>query len=433
MTSGNLAEEPIVKDGSDAERILGPLADAVLDHDRGIFMRVDDSVVRRFEGRTLFIRRARGYVPSAIPLPGDGPEVLGCGAEVKNSFCLTTRSAAVVSQHIGDLENHETLEFFLETLENLKRVYRVSPVAIAHDLHPGYFSTRWALEQTGLALRGVQHHYAHIASVLAETGFSGPVIGVALDGSGYGPDGTVWGGEFLLADARGYERRASFQPLPMPGGEGAARHPWRMALSFLAEAHEGALPDHPSVHRLIGRVGAPEAETVLKIRGDRSLSPLTSGAGRLFEAVAALLGICDRNTYEGEAAVALEAAAAGREEAPYPFVFHAGAPTRIDFSPAIRGILDDLGRRVLPGAVASRFHATVAEAVCTAVHVIHAETGIREVALSGGVFQNRLILGGVVRRLASHGLRAHTNTRVPPNDGGISLGQAFLLRERLRA
>ena len=432
MTSGNLAEEPIVKDEAKAARKLSAFADGFLHHDRGIFMRVDDSVVRRSRGRTLFVRRARGYVPSTIPLPGDVPPVLGCGAEVKNTFTLTTARAALVSQHIGDLENHETLEFFLETLANLRAVYRVSPVAIAHDLHPGYSSTRWALEQEGIERWGVQHHWAHVASVMAEAGLAGPVIGVALDGSGYGPDGTVWGGEFLVADTASFERAASFHPVPLPGGEGAIRHPWRMALSYAMLAGGGSLPDRRAVRALVGRNSPSDAANVLKIRDNPALSPLTSGAGRLFEAVAALAGICDRNTFEGEAAMRLEAAAQGRLGESYPFAVTGKTPERIDFSQTIAGVLDDLERDAPASEVAARFHATVAAAVNAQVARIHRATGLTDVVLSGGAFQNRLLLEAVECGIAALGLRAHTNTRVPANDGGISLGQAYLLRCRLR-
>jgi hydrogenase maturation protein HypF len=433
MTSGNLAEEPIVRDGPTAARVLAPFADGFLDHDRGIFMRVDDSVVRRFSGRTLLVRRARGYVPASIPLPGSGPPVLGCGAEVKNTFTLTTPGAAVVSQHIGDLENLETLEFFLETLANLKAVYRIAPVAIAHDLHPGYFSTHWALEQPGVEHWGVQHHWAHIASVLAETGLAGPVIGVALDGSGYGPDGTIWGGEFLVADGHSFERAASFFPVPLPGGEGAIRHPWRMALSYLVAAFGGAIPDRETVRTLLRRVGAADAATILKVREQRTHSPLTSGAGRLFDAAASLAGLCDRNTFEGEAAMRFEASAGGVLGEPYAFAIGGTGLPRIDFSPAFLALLADLERGAAAGYVAGRFHATVAAAVVEQVARLHRATGLRDVALSGGVFQNRLLLGAVTRGIEALGLNAHLNTRVPANDGGISLGQAFLLRQRLLA
>jgi hydrogenase maturation protein HypF len=433
MTSGNLAEEPIVKDAGTASCVLAPLADGFLDHDRGIFMRVDDSVVRRFRGLTLFIRRARGYVPAALPLGASGAPVLGCGAEIKNTFTLTTARSAIVSQHIGDLENHETLEFFLETLGNLKAVYRVEPAAIAHDLHPGYFSTRWALEQDGVERWGVQHHWAHIASVMAEARLTGPVIGVALDGSGYGTDGTVWGGEFLIADTRSCERLASFLPIPLPGGEGAIRHPWRMALSFLMAAGGGVLPDRAAVRALVARAGESEGLAVLKVRGDRGLSPLSSGAGRLFEAAASLAGLCDHNTFEGEAAMRLEAAAGGLIAEPYSFATSlVDGLQRIDFGPAFLGLLDDLERGGAAGLVAARFHATVSAAVVERVARMHRETGIEDVALSGGVFQNRLLLDSAIRGLEALRLRVHTNTRVPANDGGISLGQAYLLRERLR-
>ena len=282
-------------------------------------------------------------------------------------------------------------------------------MAIAHDLHPGYFSTRWALEQAGVERWGVQHHWAHIASVLAETGLAGPVIGVALDGSGYGPDGTIWGGEFLIADGRSFERAASFLPVPLPGGEGAIRHPWRMALSCLAAAGGGVLPDRAAVRALVGRAGEADAATVLKVRENRALSPLTSGAGRLFEAAAALAGLCDRNTFEGEAAMRLEAAAGGRLGEPYPFaIAEGGAAADLDFSPAFLALLDDLERGAAPGASLARFHATVAAAVVEQVGRLHRATGLRDVALSGGVFQNRLLLGAVTGGVeAARAARAH--------------------------
>jgi hydrogenase maturation protein HypF len=357
---------------------------------------------------------------------------MACGAEVKNTFTLTTPRTALVSQHIGDLENHETLEFFLETLANLRAVYRLAPAAVAHDLHPGYFSTRWAREQPGVELWGVQHHWAHLASVMAEAGIVGPVIGVALDGSGYGPDGTVWGGEFLIAGMDSFERVASFLPVPLPGGEGAIRNPWRMALSYALLAGGGRLPDRAAVRALLERNGETDAAAVLKIRNNPSLSPLSSGAGRLFEAVAAFAGLCDRNTFEGEAAMRLEAAAAGRVGEPYDFNLIDGTPARIDFSGTVLGLLEDLERGTAPGRVAARFHGTVAAAAVGQVERMHRATGITDVALSGGAFQNRLLLEAVERGIAGLGLRPHTNTRVPANDGGISLGQAFLLRHRLQ-
>ena len=428
MTSGNLSEEPVVKEKREAEEKLSRMADAFLHHDREIFMRVDDSVVRRFGNRTVFIRRSRGYVPSAIPLRGEGPPVLACGADLKNTFCLTTREAAVVSQHIGDMENQETLDFFEETLENLKAVYRVTPAAMAHDLHPRYFSTRWALEQEGLECHGIQHHYAHVGSVMAEAGLEGKVIGVALDGSGYGGDGTIWGGEFLVADGLGFERRAHFRAVPMPGGEAAARNPWQMALSYLADTRgEGAMEAAEKVG-LLARNDAQVAGNVLRIRENPALSPLTSGAGRLFESVSSLLGLRDVNTFEGEAAMALEAAAGDGEEGVYPFDVSGSSPAEVSFAATIERVLLDAEAGTGPGVVAARFHNTVAAAVIETVRRLHNETGIRDAALTGGVFQNRYLLSRVTRGLSELGVNSHINARVPANDGGISLGQAYLLR-----
>jgi hydrogenase maturation protein HypF len=329
------------------------------------------------------------------------------------------------------MENYETLEFFEETLESLKAVYRVNPAAIAHDLHPRYFSTRWALEQSGVEKHGIQHHYAHVGSVMAEAGLREEVIGVALDGSGYGGDGTVWGGEFLVARRNGFERRAHFRAVPMPGGEAAARNPWQMALSYLADLHGEAVMEVAESSGITERVGRTAVENVLKIRKNSSLSPLTSGAGRLFESVSSLLGIRDVNTFEGEAAMALEAEAAGGEEGVYPYDIQGSDPVEISFSGAVAAVLKDAASDVSRGRAAARFHNTVADAVIEMVRRLHRETGIADVALTGGVFQNRYLLARVIPGLSALGLRPHTNARVPANDAGISLGQAFLLRSRL--
>ncbi len=431
MTSGNLSEEPVVRDNAAAEEKLAPIADAFLHHDREIFMRVDDSVVRRFGGETVFVRRARGYVPSAISLDGQGPQLLACGADVKNTFTLTTGDAAVVSQHIGDMENLETLHFFEETLANLKGVYRIEPAALAHDLHPGYFSTRWAREQEGVEKYGIQHHHAHVGSVMAEKGIGGKVIGVALDGSGYGEDGTVWGGEFLLADPYGFERLARFRAVPMPGSEAAVRRPWQMALSYLADAFGGEAMEVAERIGLVGRQGSGDVEMVLRIINDRSLSPLTSGAGRLFESLASLIGVGDVNTFEGEAAMALEAAVVPGVEERYRYDFKDGHLAELDFSATVREVVRDLANREGKGTVAARFHNTVAAAVVDTACRLQRETGIADVVLTGGVFQNRCLLGKVIAGLTTGGLRPHFNSRVPANDAGISLGQAFILRARL--
>lgn len=429
MTSANMSEEPIVTGNDEAMSKLSGLADAFLLHDRDIFMRVDDSVAAVYEGQTLFIRRARGYTPSPIALPCDGPDILAVGADLKNTFTLAKGRAAIVSQHTGDMENYETLRFFEETLANLKQVYRCEPAAIAHDLHPGYFSTRWALEQTGVQHFGIQHHHAHIASVMAEWKIEGEVIGVALDGSGHGTDETVWGGEFFAGTVAALKRVARFRPVSMPGGDAAARQPWRMAASYLHDIFGDEARDVLKRIGLTDRPGENAVENIFKIVGSRELSPMTSGAGRLFDAVSSMLGIADTNTFEGEAAIALEAKAARSVTERYPYSISDGGLAELDCSDAIRRVIDEITRGADRGVIAARFHNTVVAAVVETVMKIHQSTGIKTIALSGGVFQNRLILGGVMRGLHEYGLAPHTNRAVPCNDGGVSLGQAFVARQ----
>ena len=304
MTSGNLSEEPIVTSNEEALARLGSLADWFLLHDRDIYMRADDSVVRTFEGAERVLRRSRGFVPQAIDLGMEAAEILACGGELKNTFCLSKGRYAVLSQHIGDMENYETLVFFEETLANLKKLFRVEPRAVAHDLHPGYLSTQYALRVPDLEKIGVQHHHAHIASCMAENGLRGKAIGVALDGTGYGTDGKIWGGEFMVADYAGFERRAHLKYVPLAGGDIAIRQPWRSALSYLndafgAAAFEQDLPVWRDVPR-------KQVEIVRKMieRGINTVQ--TSSCGRLFDAVASLIGLRHEVNFEGQAAIELE-------------------------------------------------------------------------------------------------------------------------------
>ncbi len=460
MTSGNRSEEPIVSGNEEALRELADLVDGYLLHDRDIFMRADDSVVRMIDAAggdgdrpetpssgmrretfsTGFIRRSRGYVPDPIPLAGEGPEVLGCGADLKNTFTLTKGGFAIPSQHIGDMENYETLRFYEDSLANLKAVYRVDPAAIVHDLHPGYLSTQWAQKQAKalgaagkLACHGIQHHYAHIGSVMAEHGLRGPVIGVAFDGTGYGSDGNLWGGEFLIAGIDGFERKAQLAYLPLPGGEAAIREPWKTAVAIVAE-NAGR-----SWESVLEKAGFPERygreclEQVVRISRSRELSPLASGAGRLFDAVGALLGICDRNTFEGETAMALEAAIEGDGDDRYEVESRQeGDHALLDFWPAVSAIIGESAAGVPRGIIAHRFHATVASAVVMTVTALHRRTGIRDVALSGGTFQNLYLLKRIRAELEAGGLAVYRNVKVPPNDACISLGQAYLVRERMK-
>ena len=453
MTSGNITEEPIVRDNQEAMEKLGTIVDAFLLHDRDIFMRVDDSVVRPSTqacARTIlsgvpgpssmnFLRRSRGYAPEAIELSDEGPEVLGCGADLKNTFTITKGRFAIPGQHIGDMENYETVKFFQESLENLKSVYRADPKVIVHDLHPGYLSTRWALEfgtrnaGRGVTTFGVQHHYAHIGSVMAEHGLRDKVIGVAFDGTGYGTDGNLWGAEFLIADIEGFERAGQFKYIPLPGGETAIREPWRTAVSAVLAADKDNAREHFEKIGFVQRYGKGTLEQVIKVASAPELSPLASGAGRLFDAVSALLGVCDRNTFEGEAAMALEALAQeGVEDAYVVELVSQNGYTVVDFGPAILALISDIDRSVLPGVMAARFHNTVEGAIRTVVLGLRDRYGISDVALSGGSFQNLYLLNRTTKRLAEEGMRVFINEKVPCNDGGISLGQAYLIRERVK-
>jgi hydrogenase maturation protein HypF len=454
MTSGNMSEEPIVTGNDEAMSKLAVIADAFLVHNRDIFMRVDDSVLRIAVSKTAagvesageagqtdvnpgrsylsFVRRSRGYVPDPILLDHDGPEVLGCGADVKNTFTLTKGRFAIPSQHIGDMENFETLNFFEETLANMKAVYRADPKVLVHDLHPGYLSTRWALArgEEGFGTFGVQHHYAHIGSVMAEKGIREKVIGVSFDGTGYGTDGSLWGGEFLIADISGFERAAHLDYIPLPGGEMAIKEPWRISLSCLKEAAGDEIWRYLGPTGFVEKYGRKNIENILRISGVKSFSPLSSGAGRLFDAVSALLGICDSNTFEGEAAIALESIAEEGVHDDYPVDVRFQAPIRIDFSMAILGMISDMQRGEKNGVISAKFHNSVVSSIARVVGTLSSMHNISKVVLSGGVFQNLYLLSRLLDEL--RGLEVHINELVPCNDAGISLGQAYIMRERMR-
>lgn len=449
MTSGNISEEPIVTGNEEAVSKLAGIADAFLLHDRGIFMRVDDSVIRMNDGRfgagapgegwalqerrRFFIRRSRGFVPEPIPLYEDGPEVLGCGADLKNTFTLTKGRYAIPSQHIGDMENFETLAFFEETLRNLKSVYRASPEALAYDPHPSYLSSRWAREREGVIKVPVQHHYAHIASVMAEKGIREKVIGVAFDGTGYGDDGTLWGGEFLVADFKGFKRVAHIRSIPLPGGEAAVKEPWRTCLSYLQGAAGEEIWEYLTPTGFINKYGREKIGNVLKVAGMREFSPLSSGAGRLFDAVSAMMGVCEANTFEGEAAMALESLALEGVEDDYAVDIGFKEVIEIDFGVALLSILQDLEKGIDKRVIASKFHNTVVVAVVRTVLKLSLMHNLKKAVLSGGVFQNAYLLNRVEALLRADGMQVFVNEIVPCNDAGISLGQAYVLRERLKA
>ncbi|HEY2574670.1 MAG TPA: carbamoyltransferase HypF [Streptosporangiaceae bacterium] len=426
LTSGNISDEPIAYTDEDAVARLGGIADAFLTHDRAIHMRADDSVVRSFGGREMLLRRARGYAPEPVRVAtAFARPVLACGAELKSTFCLAKRDHAFVSQHIGDLENAETLRSFTEGIEHFRRLFDVDPQVVAHDLHPEYLSTKYALdlaEAGGLELAGVQHHHAHIASCLADNGEAGPVIGVAFDGTGFGPDGTIWGGEFLVADLAGFTRGGHLAPVPMPGGAAAIRQPWRMAAAYLEAAYPGGLPGGLDVVR---RNEQRWADVVTLARRGVN-APVTSSAGRLFDAAAALLGVRDAVNYEGQAAIELEQLAGAGEPGGYLATFEPGEPFRIRGADLIAAMAGDLDAGVNRAAIAARFHNAVVTLITEGCLLLRERHGLTTVALSGGVFQNLLLLTAAVARLEASGFRVLTHSRVPCNDGGISLGQAVV-------
>jgi hydrogenase maturation protein HypF len=427
MTSGNLSEEPIAIDNDEALARLRGIADYFLLHNREIYARYDDSVWMLPAERQQPLRRSRGYAPFPVRLPFKARQVLACGTELKNTFCATKDEYAFLSQHIGDMENLETLEHFETSIELYKRLFRLEPEIVAHDLHPEYLATKYALGlDSAVRLVPVQHHHAHVVSCMVDNGVQEDVIGVALDGTGYGTDGRIWGGEFLVAGYEGFRRVGHLRYVPLPGGDAAIRRPYRIAVSQLYsllgdEGLEEALP-------FLGPVD-PEELSIVKQQIEKGINaPLTSSCGRLFDAVSALVGFRGDATYEGQAAVQLEMMAYdGEEGASYPFsISEVEEVGVIELEEMWRGILDDLRAQAPAPTVAMRFHNTVAQMIVGMCRRVAGESGLQRVALSGGCFQNRLLLAKATRGLEDAGLEVLTHTRVPCNDGGVSLGQAVV-------
>jgi hydrogenase maturation protein HypF len=429
MTSGNLSEEPIVVSNTEALLHLSGIADWFLLHNRDIATRVDDSVVRIFERQGRVLRRSRGFAPQSIDLGIELEQVLAVGAGLKNTFCLTRDKHAILSQHIGDLENYETMQFFEETLEKTRSLFKVFPQAIAYDPHPGYRSTRMALASGIERKFAVQHHHAHIASCMAENHLGGQVIGVAMDGTGLGADGTIWGGEFLLASLAGFERRAHLRAVPLPGGDAAIRHPWRMALSYLRDSLGPQSPDDIACFR---EVPAPQFKLVDTMLTRRVQTVETSSCGRLFDAVAAILGMGSEVTFEGQAAIALEMAAHPGVTERYEFDLERGEPLVLDLRQTIATIVQEIARSRPAGEISARFHNTLSAAIVEICCRIRKSDGLDRVCLSGGVFQNHLLLGLTAAELRRLGFGVFLHATVPANDGGISLGQAVIANELLR-
>ncbi len=426
LTSGNLSDEPIAFDDAEARSRLAAIADAFLTHDRPIQTRVDDSVVRVVGERVMPIRRSRGYAPDPLTLPLRlRRSVLGCGPELKNTFCLGRDSRGFLSHHIGDLENFETFMSYTEGIEHLTRLFGITPEVIAHDLHPEYLSTKYALERDGADLVGVQHHHAHIASCLFDNGSIGPVIGVAFDGLGMGIDGSLWGGEFLVCDLVDFERVGHLAPVVMPGGPAAVRQPWRMAAAYLDRAYDGTIPEPLDVATRHEQWG--DVLTVARVGLN---SPLTSSAGRLFDAVAAVLGVRDEISYEGQAAIELEQVAAATEPGWYDVPIGPTLPLLVDGPALLREIVGDRSAGTPVDVVAARFHNSMARLVVKVCQKVRSERELNVVALSGGVFQNVRLLGQCVVGLEQAGFEVLTHRRVPTNDGGVSLGQVAVAGAR---
>ncbi|MBI3170078.1 MAG: carbamoyltransferase HypF [Chloroflexi bacterium] len=433
MTSGNLSEEPIATENQDAFERLAPLADAFLSHDRDIHVRCDDSVVRIDRGSqtadpavhrlssTVYLRRSRGYAPYPVHLPFETSPILAVGGELKNTFCITREKYAFLSHHIGDMENAEVYESFEQGVQHLSKLFRVKPELIAHDLHPGYFTTKYAESITGVPRIAVQHHHAHIAACMADNGLDDrQVIGLSFDGTGYGTDGKIWGGEVLLASYADFERVAHLEYLPLPGGDSATRHPWRIAVGY-AESLGLDIEGLPFLASLDKKV----IDIVRKQVQKKLNTPETSSMGRLFDAISSLVGIRNEVSYEAQAAMELEAQSKAwlAEAKPYPFEIEASV---IHVRELLKHVIDDVRANKPAGLIGARFHHTLAGMAEKVSLQTRAATGINETVLSGGVWQNQILLDLARAALMKNNFAVFTHQKTPANDGGLSLGQAVI-------
>ena len=426
MTSGNRSEEPIAIDNDEAVDRLGSIADSFVTHDRDIRVPCDDSVVRMLDDSEYPIRRSRGYSPFPVPLPFDVAPTLATGGELKATFCLAAGRDGFMSQHIGDMENLETLDAFTAAVGHFTGLFRIEPELIACDMHPGYLSTKWALER-GLPVERIQHHHAHIASLMAEHGRSDRVIGFSFDGTGYGVDGTVWGGEILVADYEGFDRVGHLSPVPLPGGDAGVKSPAKMALSHLRSAAIPWADDLPPV-----RNTADVERALLETQIDRGINTVpTTSMGRLFDAVSALAGVCQSATYEAQAAIELEALVDAARGGAYRFELrNDGGRLIIDPRPVLASVIDDVRTGTASGTIAARFHRGVADVIVAAALIVGADTGLATVGLSGGVFQNVTLTHAANEMLSDAGFEVLVHRLVPPNDGGLALGQAVIAAAR---
>ncbi|MCD6358786.1 MAG: carbamoyltransferase HypF [Dehalococcoidia bacterium] len=439
MTSGNFSEEPIIKDNDEALRRLSGIADYLLMHNRGIFSQYDDSVTQVELGKTQVLRRARGYAPYPITLTFQTGQILACGAELKNTFCLIREKYAFISQHIGDLKNMESMDHYEDTIELYKRLFRIEPAVVAYDMHPDYLSTKYAmaLQDKGgdLDFMAVQHHHAHIASCLADNGVQEKVIGIAFDGTGYGTDGAIWGGEVLVADMSHFERVAHFEYVPLPGGAASIKKPYRMAVSYLYHYFGEDIFSRCPLS-FMKQVSDEEIGLIKKAIDGRLNCPMTSSCGRLFDALSSLIGIRGIVDYDAQAVVEMEMAATGMAldavTDTYPYgIKYEDSQYIVCFADLFMAVIEDLRFGKGQGVIARKVHNTTARIILDVCSRVSKERGVNVVALSGGVFQNRLLLRQVSNILTDYGFTVLTHSKVPCNDGGISLGQAVIASARL--
>jgi hydrogenase maturation protein HypF len=424
MTSGNMSEEPIAIDNADAFKRLSGIADYFLVHNRDIYLRSDDSIIRRSAGAVRFIRRSRGYIPTPVFLKKKVLPILACGAELKNTICLTKEDRAFLSQHIGDLENLATYEFFQLTIRHMKRILDINPEIIACDLHPDYMSTRYAMEQDKVEKVRVQHHHAHIVSCMAENKLDGDVIGLSFDGTGYGTDGAIWGGEILVADEEKFIRKAHISYVPMPGGAAAIKEPWRMAVSYL---HDAFGQEFKNLRLpVLNKFDEKKIKIIAEMIEKKVNSPDTSSLGRFFDGIAAICGIRNAVHFEGQAAIELEMAAGERTDEIYDYEWASGDVYKILPGPVIRGVVKDIENGVHICKISSKFHQTLVRLFSDLCETIRKETELKRIVLSGGAFQNSLLLTGLSEALEKKDFIVFTHRLVPANDGGISLGQSVI-------
>jgi len=422
MTSGNVSDEPIAFHDAEAFSRLKRIADFFLVHNREIRTRCDDSVIKPLKGKAIFFRRARGFAPFPFKFDKHGKNILACGADLKNTFCLTKGDSAFLSQHTGDMENFETMDSFERGIELYKQLFQIEPELVVHDLHPDYLSTRYAMSLE-LPDIGVQHHFAHALSCMAEYGKKGPCLAVIMDGTGYGEDGTVWGGEFLEVNVQGYRRLGHLRYIPLPGGDRAVNEPWRMAAAYLERVY-GDL-ERVSIRLEKGFDLERWSQIRLAVKSQIN-SPLCSSMGRLFDAVSAILGVRTIVNYEGQAAIELEQIAEKREKGEYPFeILDEKGSIIVDPDPIIEAVVEDLKRKESPAVISARFHNSIVKIIFEIAKKVRLENGLSDVFLSGGVFQNTFLLGKAWDILKDDGFNVFIHQKVPSNDGGVSLGQAF--------